>query len=153
MNNEKLLDRISSEDEIFYAKMNGTRLERIYKCMHTRCYNEKHRSYRNYGARGIKISDEWLEKQGEINFYKWSLSNGYEDNLTIDRIDPNGNYEPSNCRWSDYKEQNNNKRTTIKVLYNKKEVTLPELSEITGIKRHTLYQRYRRGIKDFSNAI
>lgn len=153
MNNEKLMDAISYEDETFYATMNGTRLERIYKCMHTRCYNKKHRSYRNYGARGIKICDDWLTKRGKINFYKWALSHGYNDSLTIDRINTDGDYEPCNCRWSDYTEQNNNKRTTIKILYNGKEMTLPQLSKITGIERHALYARYRRGIIDFTGTV
>lgn len=150
---KKVIRDLSNENTRIYRKMDGTRLETIYHCMHTRCYNKNHKSYKNYGSRGIKMCDEWLGKNGKSSFYKWALSNGYKENLTIDRIDTNGNYEPDNCRWIDYEEQNNNKRTTIKVLYNENEVTFTELSRITGIKWHTLYQRYRRGIKDFSNAI
>ena len=74
--------------------------------MKTRCYNKNDKHYKHYGARGIIISDEWLVFE---NFKDWSLNNGYDNNLTIDRIDVNGNYCPDNCRWVDIFVQNNNK--------------------------------------------
>lgn len=150
---KKVINQLSNEDTRIYSKMDGNRLETIWYCMHTRCYNESHKSYKNYGARGIKICGEWLGKSGKINFYKWAISHGYKENLTIDRINTDGDYEPDNCRWVDYTEQNNNRRISIRVLYNGEKVTLLEASKVTGIEWHTLYMWYRKEIKDFTNAM
>lgn len=86
----------------------GSRLYRIWKAMHTRCYNPRFRMYRYYGGRGIKICDDWLYSY--TIFREWVLSNGYTENLTIDRVNPDGNYCPENCRWVTMAEQNRNKR-------------------------------------------
>lgn len=84
------------------------RIKGIYRGMMCRCYNSKSKDYKMYGARGISICDEWLNNFDK--FLQWSMDNGYENTRTIDRIDSNGNYEPSNCRWATYYIQNRNHR-------------------------------------------
>lgn len=88
------------------------RLYGIWSNMKTRCKSVKNRSYHNYGGRGISV-DSRFEKY--IDFYNWSIENGYKDGLTIDRIDNNGNYSPNNCRWVSIAVQQSNKRTCIMI--------------------------------------
>ena len=84
-------------------KLRGTRIYGIWGKMIQRCTNPKIRNFNNYGGRGIKVAKEWQEDF--LNFYNWAIKNGYQDDLSIDRIDVNGNYEPSNCRWATVKQQ------------------------------------------------
>lgn len=120
-----------------------SRLSTIFYGIKKRCYNPNSPAYKNYGGRGIKICDEWLQKNGNgfKNFYKWAISNGYKQGLTIDRINVNGNYEPSNCRWATAKEQSNNRRNNRIVIYKEKKYTLSQLSEYLNIKITTLSWR------------
>ena len=110
-----------------------------------RCYDKKNSRYKNYGARGIKVCDEWLGKNGSENFIRWALQNGYDDDLTIDRIDVNGDYCPENCRWITNKEQASNKTTNVFVFYNGDKKTIREWSLILKVNEDTLYRRKKKG--------
>ena len=95
----------------------GTRIYNIYYGIIQRCYNTNAKDhYPHYGGRGIIMCDEW--KHDFMSFYDWAISHGYKEGLTIDRIDNNGNYEPSNCRWVTVYEQNKNRSNSILVHYN-----------------------------------
>lgn len=87
------------------------RLSNIYKHMIARCYNSNNQDFYNYGAREISVCDEW--KKDRNTFCQWALANGYQNNLTLDRIDFNGNYEPSNCRWVNSSTQARNSRRNV----------------------------------------
>lgn len=126
--------------------LRGTRIYNVWQGMKQRCYNKNEERYADYGGRGITVCPEWLGEHGFENFYDWSMGNGYADNLTIDRIDNNKGYSPYNCRWATAKEQQRNKRNNFVVVYKEKEMTLSEVSEITGINRETLSSRLGRGM-------
>lgn len=123
--------------------LSGTRLFRIWCGMKQRCYNPNHHKYRIYGGRGIRICDEWIS---DFNvFYEWAVSHGYGDDLTIDRIDVNGNYCPENCRWATSEEQSNNTRQNRFLKFNGETHTTKEWADITGINPSTLRSRLRLG--------
>ena len=117
------------------------RIYEIYIAMKRRTYDPKFKQYEDYGGRGLVVCDEWLKKDGFSKFKTWAMQNGYRDDLTIDRIDVNGNYEPKNCRWITRKEQNNNRRNTKHVTYNGSTKTLSEWADIIKINNKVLYNR------------
>lgn len=119
-----------------------TPLYSVYKGIKTRCYNKNAPNYKDYGGRGIKMCDEWLN---DFNlFYEWSISNGYNKNLSIDRIDNNKNYEPSNCRWVDRYIQANNKRSNHLITFNGETKTIAKWGEALGINKDVLYERLNK---------
>lgn len=119
-----------------------TKLFEVWVSMRSRCYNSSNKSYAYYGGRGIFVADEWLGKDGFESFYRWSMSNGYRNGLSIDRIDNNRGYSPENCRWVDTKTQCNNRRNNIRVEYLGKHYTsIAELARECGVDYHRL--RYR----------
>ena len=124
-------------------KMSGSRLHNIWKSMKERCYNSGHDQYKDYGGRGISICNEW--RNDFMSFYNWAINNGYADNLTVDRIDNNGDYCPENCKWSTRKEQSNNQRTNHLLTYNNKTQTMAQWAEEVGLNPHTLQTRISRG--------
>ena len=89
-------------------RKSNTRLYGIWRGIKRRCLNPNYHHFKNYGGRGITVCDEWLESFK--SFYDWAMSNGYQDDLSIDRIDNDKGYDPSNCRWVTMAEQNKNKR-------------------------------------------
>lgn len=124
------------------ATKHGIKHKRLYNIwggMKKRCYNEENEKYPIYGGRGIAVCEEW--KDDFQAFYDWAMANGYSDSLTIDRIDNDGDYSPSNCRWATNKEQQNNKRNNHCITYNGKTQTVAKWAEELGMKSSTLYQR------------
>lgn len=123
--------------------MSKTRLNKIYCHMKERCCNPNNKDYKHYGGRGITICQEWIDNPKK--FYDWSLSNGYDASLTIERIDVNGNYEPSNCRWATRKEQANNTRRNSLYTINGETHTLSQWAEIAGKNVSTICRRIKCG--------
>lgn len=119
--------------------------------MKTRCYNENSKSYKNYGGRGITVCDEW--KTDFMSFYNWSMENGYQETLTIDRIDNDGNYEPTNCRWATRKVQMNNYSRNHLISKDGETHTIEEWSAITGIPASRIVTRINKLGWDEEKAI
>lgn len=119
--------------------MSRTRIYRTYCGMKARCDNPNDQHYKDYGGRGIKICKYWRGIMGFTHFYEWAMKNGYKENLTIERIDVNGNYEPSNCKWITNSEQQGNKRNTKRYNINGELLTMRQLSVKYNIKPYTLY--------------
>ena len=122
-----------------------TRLYKIWRSMLNRCQDKKAVGYFHYGGRGIIVCEEW---QDYMTFKQWALANDYDKDLTIDRINPNGNYEPGNCRWVTWKVQANNKRNTTWLTLGKKTHSIHEWSDILNIHVNTLRWRKEHGWSD-----
>lgn len=119
--------------------LSKTHLYGVWCTMKSRCHNKNSQRYSLYGGRGVVVCDEWLHDFK--SFYDWSYANGYNEKLTLDRIDVNGNYSPENCRWVDMKTQNNNRRNNNLMTYNGKTQTLHQWADEYGIRYGTLWAR------------
>lgn len=126
------------------------RIRRIYSNMKSRCYNPKTNRYYIYGARGIQVCEEWLKNYK--SFETWALANGYQDNLTIDRINNNGNYEPSNCRWVDYQTQQKNKNNNRLITINGTTKIITEWCEFYNIPYYIVNNRINKYNWDIEKA-
>jgi hypothetical protein len=120
----------------------GTRLYRIWRNMRTRCENPNDYHFKFYGERGIAVCNEW---QTFEPFYEWAMTNGYCDNLTIDRINNDGNYEPNNCRWVTQREQSNNTRKKRLLTYNGVTLSMADWAYIFDIRPISLAYRLNHG--------
>ena len=146
-----------SENRYSFKKhgLHGTPIYRTWKSMNLRCFYKNHKSYKDYGARGITVCDEWSQfnPQGVVNFYNWCMANGYKKEIlpngknkwTLDRIDNDGNYEPNNCRWTTQDVQANNKRNCIFIDYNGKKQTLKQWAKELNLNYSVLLNRYEHG--------
>ena len=120
---------------------NNERLYNIWLGIKKRCYSPKDSHYERYGLRGISMCDEW--KSDYSSFRSWAITNGYDDKLSIDRIDNDKGYSPDNCRWADNSTQQNNRSSCIYITYKDETHTLKEWSKIRDINYQTLYRRYK----------
>lgn len=124
----------------------GTRLYHVWNSMRQRCNNPNHYAYVNYGGRGIKICSDWDNYE---SFRDWAMASGYDElaprgQMTLDRIDVNGNYEPSNCRWADMKAQTRNRRNTVYLEHDGEVKPIAVWMEETGLTREQLIRLYAR---------
>lgn len=109
----------------------------VWETMRSRCYNRNRKKYKDYGARGIRVCDEWNSNASA--FCEWALSNGYKDGMQLDRIDNNGNYEPSNCRFVSPKENSRNRRNTVYLTVDGETKCVAEWCETVKISAFTVY--------------
>lgn len=134
--------------------LSNARIHRIWNGMKQRCSNPNCHNYKNYGGRGIQVCKEW---QTFITFYDWAINNGYNDQLSIERIDVNGNYEPDNCTWIPVSQQLSNKRNNVFFTYNGETYTIEQWSKKLNIcrqvlSRHIKKNNYQDFIKYFQST-
>jgi hypothetical protein len=113
----------------------------VWQGMKTRCTNPNSNRYQYYGGKGVTVCEEWLNFK---TFYDWSIANGYQQGLSLDRKERNKGYFPDNCRWSSIKEQNNNKTDNVMVYHEGSKYTVNEFSQLTGISKGILYRKLER---------
>lgn len=125
----------------------GSKIYNVWRNMLKRCYLPNNANYKYYGARGIKVCEEWKNrKNGFTNFLKWAIANGYKEGLLIDRINVNGNYEPANCRWVTSRISANNKRNNQLLTIEGETKTLSEWAREKNISFSCLWDRLKRNI-------
>jgi hypothetical protein len=128
-----------------------TTIYRVWKNMIRRCYRATCEYYESYGGRGITVCDEW--KNDPMSFVHWAHSNGYCRGLTIDRIDNNGPYSPSNCRFCDQKAQSNNRRTNRRLVYQGVTYNASELAALSPVSYHAFLYRINSGLMSVEQAV
>lgn len=126
--------------------MKHTRIYDIWCGIVQRCYNPNNKSYSRYGARGITMCDIW--RNSFESFNTWAIENGYTENLTIDRIDNNGNYSPDNCRWTDFETQMNNRRSNIRIQNDGKDLTLAQWCRLNGANYKASWAKRKKIIEE-----
>lgn len=126
----------------FKHGMRNTKLYNSWVAMKKRCLNKADEHYPNYGGRGITVCPEWMEFD---SFYEWAMSSNYKDGLTIERIDVNGNYEPSNCKWATAKEQADNRRTTVHITVDGVTKNATDWAKTLGVGRSTIGRHITKG--------
>lgn len=129
----------------------GTRLYKTWQDMKSRCQNKQNKFYKDYGGRGISVCEEW--DRDYIAFRAWAISSGYNDSLTIDRIDVNGNYEPNNCKWSTQYQQANNRRSAHFVTYHGKTGALTNMCRELNVNYVSVKSRMRSKGISFEEAV
>lgn len=149
-----LRKEITSKNYKIHGKT-GSRLYRIWMRMKQCCYNPNNPNYKHYGGRGITVCKEW--KDDFQAFYDWAIASGYDYNAefgecTIDRIDVNGNYEPSNCRWTNVDIQSRNKRSNITIEFRGQTKVLKDWAKELGISYNTLYSRLHNSNWDIEKS-
>lgn len=129
---------VHEQKTAFKHGMTGTVLHNRWLNMKSRCYNPRNKRYDRYGGRGIFVCDEWLDFQ---NFYDWAISNGFSEELSLDRIDNDKGYSPENCRWATPRQQANNTRRNVFVEYMGQRKTVAEWCRELGLDKRTVYSR------------
>lgn len=130
--------------------MSFSPLYRVWQRIKGCTTNPSHQDYRWYGDKGITVCNEWSESFS--TFYEWAMANGYSKGLTLDRINSNGNYEPSNCRWVPIADQQRNRSNNVQITIDGETKCLSEWCRVYGMNRHTVLCRHRRGI-DWETAL
>lgn len=125
--------------------LSNTKLYRIHRGMINRCYKEYDKFFKDYGGRGIIVCEEWLGANGFLNFYQWAINNGYEEGLSIERKDVNGNYCPENCTFITMAEQQRNKRSNVWIDHDGEKRTIADVSKETGLSWGGINYRLKRG--------
>lgn len=125
--------------------LHKTKLHKVWTRMKHRCISEEASKKKYYLDKGIKVCDEWAYDFKK--FYDWAIANGYDEGLSIDRIDNEKNYEPSNCRWVKLEKQQRNKSNNIKVLINGEEILLHDIPKRYNLTNSIVHDRYKRGLR------
>lgn len=127
---------LNREPKVLIHGESGTKLYQVWATMKDRCKNPNSTAYRDYGGRGINYHNTWEQY---IPFRNWAIENGYEDGLELDRINNDGNYEPSNCRWTTRKQQTLNTRSNKYIVFKGRRQTVSQWAEEFNVKYMDIY--------------